>query len=173
MKHQSLLKMCVSLQELCYLKIAPGDTTSKNIVDKICKCQGQQLKERESFRWARVTWPGEHPQPRQDAVVAVESLQVLDHHAPSMLLILKSLWIVWPVGTPKCDQGVTAGGSRFCLYPFLFTLDAAVLAQDSQELCGQLESDTPACWSRTPPDNPRWVCDPWLLKSSLRPSGTW
>lgn len=72
------------------------------------------------------------------SVVLVESLQVLHHRAPSVLWIRESLWIVWPVGTPKSDQGqsVTAAGSRFCCYPFPFTSDAAVLAQDSGKLRG-------------------------------------
>lgn len=70
------------------------------------------------------------------SMVVVESLQVLDHHAPSMVLVLESLWMVWPVGTPECDQrqSVTAGGSSFSLHPFLFTFDAAVVAQDSRKL---------------------------------------
>lgn len=73
------------------------------------------------------------------SVVLVEPLQVLDHHAPSMLLIHESLWIVWPLGTPGSDQeqSVTAAGSSFCLNPFLFTFDAAVLAQDSRKLRGR------------------------------------
>lgn len=54
----------------------------------------------------------------------VESPQVLDHHAVSMLFIHESF--PSPVGTHKSDRGqnATAGGSSFCLYYFLFIFDA-------------------------------------------------
>lgn len=102
--------MCVSLQELCCLIIAPGDKTIKNIVDKMSR-SGEgvpQMSTSPLARWTSSAKTG-------CSMVVVESLQVLDHHAPSMVLVLESLWIVWHVGTPKCDQGqsVTAGGSSF------------------------------------------------------------